>query len=158
MADKPQKNMVKVSLKGIVPKLKLDKKAQFIEAVTLEGKKILFDKSKEITNPEEILKIMKYSDWFSNALAINYVRDLQNRYSSAKSEEEKNALLAESANVATVYSVLVYAMYEKSPKFKMEIDGNKEYKANFTHIQNWLNEHRGKEAAESFVSYARGVE
>lgn len=101
---------------------------------------------------DELISKLDYTDWFTNALVVNYIRAFPARFDAAGNDERMRQLLTNELDVTlTVYALLVYYVYPKKATFRKSIEANSEFKANFGIVKGWLDANNGRMLTDEFV-------
>ncbi|MCX6770396.1 MAG: hypothetical protein NT051_07065 [Candidatus Micrarchaeota archaeon] len=90
-----------------------------------------------------------YRFFFTNETYSKCLRTISSAESSGKNpnEEAQSSVLA----AAAIYATLIYYIYPARPRFKKEIDSNKELSENFAKAKKWIDENNFADLADNFV-------
>jgi hypothetical protein len=105
----------------------------------------------ELTNYEEITRLVRYEDWFSDQIARNYMNSFLKRLAHLDARQDIEQVKAEMEGALNVYSALVYLIYPNSSELQQKIDSSKEHSGNFRVISEWLSQNGGEERAQRFL-------
>lgn len=94
---------------------------------------------------------MNYADWFSNAVARDYLDSFPIRFRNAKTRQERRKIEEEAGAATVAYSIMVYKLYLIKPDFRKSIDSSPERRVNFAAMKSFLDSQNGEKIADACV-------
>ena len=100
-------------------------------------------------------KSLDYRVLFTDAMSKEYIESIAQRLSSAKNQDEYDAVAYELNAVASFYALVVYYAYPKKEWLRKSIAANPELSSNYKMVKTWLDANNVKEVAHYFVEEIR---